>query len=82
MSDAKDISIQSLRLEIDSLYLDFGTWEAVGKHYGVNRTVVWRIARDNYEPKENWIRRLLGLPQIITRTQPRDKQGRFASLPR
>jgi len=78
--NAKDRSLESLRLEIESLYKDIGTWEGVGNHYGVNRTTAWRIARDDYEPRKYRIRRLLGLPQIITREQPRDREGRFASL--
>ncbi len=80
MHNTKDRSLETVRLEVQSLFDNFGNWERVGKHYNVSRTVVWRIANDGYEPKKSHLRRLLGLPQIIIREQPRDKKGRFASL--
>ena len=39
-------------------------WQSIADHFGVNKAVVYRIAKDNYEPKDPEIRRRLGLPVI------------------
>ena len=68
----------TLANKIGDLYSELGTWERVGEHYGVPKIVVWRIVNDNYEPKKNEIRRLLGLSEIIEYKIRRNSKGRFA----
>ncbi len=74
-------TLVTLVKEIQDLYEGLGTWDAVGKHYDVHRSVVWRIANDGYEPKDNQIRFMLGLPQIIQQEAFRDALGRFTKQP-
>ena len=71
-------TIASLAKTINELYEEFGTWELVGKHYDVSRTIVWRIAKDGYNPTPNEIRRKLGLPERTVMILLRDARGRFA----
>lgn len=68
----------TLANRLDNLYNELGTWERVGEHFGVPKIVVWRIVNDNYEPKKNKIRRLLGLSEIIEYKIRRNSKGRFA----
>lgn len=77
-----DISIGTLQKEIGDLYKKLGTWQRVADHYGVHRSVVWRIANQDYVPRANIIRKKLNLPQIIERALPRNSQGRFVSIPK
>ena len=41
------------------------TYQVLADEYGVNKAIVWRIANDSYEPKDNEIRKLLKLPIIV-----------------
>lgn len=70
-------SIAGLAKKLTDLYEELGTWHRVGERYGVSRTVVWRIAKTGYEPKNNATRRLLGLREIIEQKVRRNAQGRF-----
>lgn len=70
-----------LQKKLAEQYKEMGSWDKVGKHYGVHRIVVWRIVNDDYEPKLNEVRRKLGLPEIIQRRAYRDKSGRFSGPP-
>ena len=84
MSAAEDEmteSITGLAKALNDLYDELGTWELVGKHYGVSRAVVWRIARKGYEPthKSPVTRRKLGLPTIEMIPMVRNHAGRFTS---
>lgn len=59
-----------------------GTWEAVAAYYDssltvITRTVVWRIAKEGYEPKNNEARRLLGLDELIMVRASRAADGTF-----
>ena len=72
-------SIAELANKMMSLYESLGTWQRVGDHYGVSRTVAWRIAIEGYEPKKPEIRRKLGLPVIEMIPQVRNnKTGQFS----
>jgi len=54
------------------------TWRDVADDYDVNVAVIWRIYNENYEPKNQEIRKRLGLPEIIEIKQYRDpKTGLF-----
>ncbi len=70
-------SIAGLAKTLNDLYAELGTWELVGKRYGVTRTIAWRIAKEGYEPKKNKIRRLFGLSEIIEYKIRRNAKGRF-----
>lgn len=39
-----------------------GSWDEVARHYGLTKALVWRVAKQNYEPRRPEIRRALGLP--------------------
>ena len=60
------------------LYKELGTWEKVGKHYGLPKITLWRIVFDDYEPKNNETRRILGLSEIVQQKIRRDPKGRFS----
>jgi len=47
--------------EIWELYETLGTWEAVGKHYGVSKGIIWYIANNKAMPGQNELRIKLGL---------------------
>ena len=55
------------------------SWADMGREYGVSAAIVWRIAKEGYEPKGMETRRALGLPELVTREVYRDEQGRFIS---
>lgn len=77
-----NISIGTLQKEIHGLYRKLGTWQKVADHYGVHRSMVWRISYDNYEPRDGSIRKKLHLFQIVERVLPRDELGRFMPIPK
>jgi len=64
--------------KLTSLHGELGTWERVGKHYGLPKITLWRIVFDEYEPKNNEDRRRLGLSEIIISKRRRNSKGRFA----
>ena len=72
--------IAGLANELNALYEELGTWDRVGKRYGVSRTVVWRIAKKGYEPtnKSPETRRKLGLPVIEIQDVHRNSLGRYS----
>ena len=71
-------SIIRLAHELMMLYDRLGTWDKVGARFGVTRTVVWRIAKEGYDPQLLEIRRKLGLPVVEYIAQVRNKAGRFS----
>lgn len=76
-------SITGLANELNDLYDKLGTWDKVGAHYGVTRTVVWRIAKEGYDPQLPATRRKLGLPIVEMIAQVRnDKSGQFSKRSR
>ena len=60
------------------LHAELGTWERVGKHYGIPKITLWRIVYDGYEPRGKEPRRKLGLSEIVEHRIRRDAKGRFA----
>jgi len=60
-----------------TLYQELGTWEKVGAHYDLPKITLWRIVYDNYEPRKNKTRRILGLSEIVEQKIRRDAKGRF-----
>ena len=74
-----DEELVILAEKLIDLHAELGTWEGVGKHYGLPKITLWRIVYDGYEPKNNETRRKLGLTEIIEIKRRRDGKGRFAS---
>lgn len=72
-------TIAGLANKLNDLYEELGTWERVGKQFGVSRTVAWRIAKEGYDPKNKDVRSKMGLPEIVTREVYRNGSGRFAT---
>lgn len=54
------------------------TWMQMEEKYGVTRAALWRIANENYEPKNSEMRRKLGLRELVQVPVKRDPQGRFS----
>lgn len=52
--------------EIWELYEELGTWEAVGKHYGIPKGKIWYIANNKVMPYQNKLREKLGLCTIYS----------------
>ena len=73
-----DEELARLAARISELYEELGTWEGVGKHFGLPKIILWRIVNDGYEPKKNKTRRRLGLSTITEQRQPRSASGRYA----
>lgn len=53
------------------------TWTDIAKEHKVSPAMVWRVANQGYEPKDDVIREKLGFPQVIKQTVYRDEHGRF-----
>jgi len=52
--------------EIQELYDELGTWEAVGKHYGVQEDTIRHIANHEVMPIQNELRTKFGLSGIYS----------------
>ena len=70
--------LEILANKLLELHTELGTWERVGKHYGLPKITLWRIVFDNYEPKGKEPRLILGLSEIVEHRIHRDAKGRFA----
>ena len=53
------------------------SYQEMADFYGVSKAMIWRVANQGYEPKDDVIRERLGFPQIIKQTVYRDEHGRF-----
>ena len=73
-----DNELLRLAEKLLALHQELGTWEKVGKHYGLPKITLWRIVFDGYEPKNNETRRTLGLSEIVQQKIKRDAKGRFS----
>ena len=70
--------LEILANKLLELHAELGTWERVGKHYGIPKITLWRIVHDGYEPRGKEPRRKLGLSEIVEHRIRRDAKGRFA----
>ena len=70
-------ALETLVEALGDLKSRLGTWQAVGDRFGVSRVIAWRIVNDGYEPKDNAVRRKLGLPELIYFRASRDARGRY-----
>ena len=73
-----DEELTKLAEKLRFLYVELGSWQKVANEFDVPKIVVWRIAKDGYEPQKNNIRRKLGLREKIVSFHARDNKGRFA----
>ena len=76
MSDDRT-EIDDLAQRLLDLHSKLKTWQKVGDIFGVPKIIVWRIAKDDYEPKKNEVRRALGLSEIIEIKQRRNAKGQY-----
>jgi|GEM_PF-7018711 len=53
------------------------SWAKVAAIYGLNKALVWKVAKTNYEPKDPEIRSKLGFPEVIKQVVYRSNLGRF-----
>ena len=51
------------------------SWAAMSREYGVNPAVLWRIAKEGYNPKKAELRAKLGLPELITMEVHHNEDG-------
>ena len=42
------------------------SWAGMGREYEVNPAILWRIAKENYNPKKAELRAKLGLRELVT----------------
>jgi len=73
------ISLEDLKTSLLKRHADGEKWAAMSREYGVITAIVWRIAKEGYEPKGAETRSKLGLPELVTREVYRNKRGRFVS---
>ena len=55
-------ALASIQRTLLADYRELGTWEEVGKKWGCNRGLVYRIAKQGYEPVNLELRRKFGFP--------------------
>lgn len=75
----KTVSLDELKESLLKRNVDGETWADMAREYGVIAAIVWRIAKEGYEPKGIETRRKLGLPELVTREVYRNEKGRFVS---
>ncbi len=80
MMSSNGSETQELAQRLKILYSELGTWQAVADEFGVPKIIVWRIAKDGYEPQKNEVRRALGLSEITIVKQRRNAKGQYESF--
>ena len=51
------------------------SWAGMGREYNVNPAVLWRIAKEGYNPKKKELRAKLGLRELIIMEVHHGKDG-------
>ena len=74
----KTVSITELKSSLLKRKEEGETWAAMGREYDVNPAVLWRIAKESYNPMRCDLRAKLCLPEVVLREVYRGKGGRFA----
>lgn len=80
MMSSNGSEIESLAKYLRKSYSEKSNWQAVADEFGVPKIIVWRIAKDEYEPKKNSVRRALGLSEITIVKQRRNAKGQYESF--
>lgn len=71
-------TIADVQAEISlGLASGLGCAQIAAAYPGVHRAVIWRIHHQGYEPKNNRVRRALGLSELLTVEVVRNGEGRF-----
>ena len=72
--------LNEVQAEIAKMRADKKSYQFIGDKYGVNKGIIWRIYKSDYEPKNKEIRKKLGLENIMVDfvRQVRNEKGRFA----
>jgi len=65
---------------LNALYGSGMTWREIGAVYGVSGAMAFRVATQDYEPKDPQIRKRLGLPVPVTTWK--GEGGRFVKRDR
>ena len=73
----KTMSLEELKIVLIKRRKNDETWAAMGREYGVNPAVLWRITNEGYNPKKEETRAKLNLPELIQQSVYRDEHGRF-----
>ena len=71
------VSLEELKSSLLKRHEEGEKWAAMSREYGVITAIVWRIAKEGYEPKGAETRSKLGLPELVTREVYRNEKGRF-----
>ena len=59
------ISLDDLRKSLIKRNDEGKSWAAMGREYDVNPAVLWRIAKEDYNPKKTELRAKLGLRDLV-----------------
>jgi len=54
-----------IQAELLKAHQELGNWRAVGRAFGLNGAMAWRIAKTGYEPKDPHIRFILNLATLL-----------------
>ena len=73
----KTVSLDVLKTTLLTRNASGESWAEMGREYDVNPAVIWRIANEGYNPKSEWTRKCLCLPELVTREVYRNEAGRF-----
>ena len=65
MKKTTHLSIDTLSAEILENHRVSESWEKTGNDYNISGGMAYRIAMQGYEPKDNHIRAILGLPEML-----------------
>ena len=66
------------KMEVQKLYDELETWQAVGNALGINKAVAYRYANEpGWEPRRADLRKALGLPKLELIRQRRGPKGTF-----
>ena len=62
---AEKLSLEILKENLQKRNADGESWAGMGREYDVNPAVLWRIAKENYNPKKKELRDKLGLRDLV-----------------
>lgn len=62
---AETTSLEMLKENLLKRNVAGESWASMGRDYGVNPAVIWRIANEDYNPKKAELRAQLGLRDLV-----------------
>lgn len=76
--DTLDTMMNEIQEKLLQMHEELGSWPKVAAEFDISSAMAWRVVYQDYEPKDNVIRKKLGFPIIVY--QYKDSQtGRFVS---